>query len=178
MEPTWVIMLITTVTSCLPRVLRRRLMVITNQDFSDYFCPGPGTSLAKRLSMAMAYYVGFPSLFCFTILPASGLAREGLLETGRMLDRHYSPITFPKGMYVWRDPDPERHDPGIARLAIETGLPILPVHLDGNSDIGFRWYRPRRTLTVHFGERIDTDPGMTPDEVIERVEASFRQLSR
>ncbi|MEL7156504.1 MAG: lysophospholipid acyltransferase family protein [Actinomycetota bacterium] len=49
---------------------------------------------------------------------------------------------------------------GAARLAIETGAPIIPVGLKGTADIqpvDSPWPRPFRTVEVHFGDPIDVE---------------------
>jgi 1-acyl-sn-glycerol-3-phosphate acyltransferase len=43
----------------------------------------------------------------------------------------------------------------VARLAAETGVPIVPVGLSGTDEVqpvGLRYMRPFRTVTVRFGE--------------------------
>jgi long-chain acyl-CoA synthetase len=160
----------------LPRRLRRRLMAVTNRDFRPLFAPGPGDSLEERLYLAGAYYLILPSLFPFTLLPSFGRTREGLLETARRVDRGWSVLTFPQGLLYWGMPDPDRHDPGIALLSLETGVPILPVALVGNDDLGWRWRWPRRRIEVRFGEPIEPPVGGRPEELAARVQAAFDLL--
>lgn len=160
----------------LPRRLRRRLMVVTNRDFRPLFAPGPGDSRKERLYLAGAYYLVLPSLFPFTLLPSFGRTREGLRETARRVHRGWSVLTFPQGLLYWGMPDPDRHDPGVALLALETGVPILPVALVGNHEMGWRWLRPRRLVEVRFGEPIPPPAEGRPEELAARVQAAFELL--
>ena len=160
----------------LPRQ-HRRVMVVTNRDFREAFSPVAGTPLRQRLYMAAAYYLVLPLLFCFAILPPFGRTREGLLETARLIDRGYNPISFPKGLVFWGNPDHGRYSPGLAQLAIETGLPVVPVHLEGNDDLGWSFRRPRRRLTVHLGLPVATAPSDCQEHVVARVEAAFVALA-
>ncbi len=160
----------------LPEAHRRRILAVTNDRFQEYFAPDASVPPYRSALIAGLYYIGVPLLFCFTILPPFGRTRDGLLETGRLLDHNYSAITYPKGFAFWGDPHPRRHDAGAALLSIETGLPILPVFLHGNGDIAWRLRRPRKQITVHFGRLIKPRPGDHPGEIIRRVEAAFDEM--
>jgi 1-acyl-sn-glycerol-3-phosphate acyltransferase len=161
--------------SALPRHLRRRLMIVTNRDFREYFAPSPDTALSTRLSIGIAYYALVPLIFSFAILPSFGTTRAGLYETGRLLENGYSPITFPKGFY-FSEQDAQRHDLGVALLAIQTQSPILPAWLSGNDDLDLCPGR-RRQVTVHFGEPVLTKSDTTIDQVVEEVERAFASLA-
>jgi len=162
--------------AALPRHLRKRLMVVTNRDFHEYFAPSPGVPLSIRLLVGLVYHVLMPLVFRFTILPGFGTTRVGLYETGALLDRGYSLITFPKGFFFLPQ-DVQHHDPGVALMAIQTQLPILPVWFDGNHALRLRPRRNRPRIEVHFGEPIPVTPDMTPGEVIAKVEAAFARMA-
>jgi len=164
----------------LPRRLRRRLMTVTNRDFRPLFAPGPRDTWRNtwkdRLYLAGAYYLVLPSLFSFTVLPSFGRTREGLQETARRLHQGWSVITFPQGLLYWGMPDSERHDPGIALLSLETGVPIVPVALVDNHDLGWTWRRPRRRIQVLIGEPIAPPAEGRPEELAARVQQAFDLL--
>ncbi len=157
----------------LPRELRRRLMVVTNRDFREVFEPDAGTPWSHRLYMAGAYYLVLPLLFCFSILCPNGRVREGLLDSARLIGKGYRPLTFPKGLVYYGRPEPIRHDPGLAWLALETGVPLLPVFLEGNFELGWKRRQTPRHMTVHFGDLIEPVPGDRPEDLIARVEAAW-----
>jgi long-chain acyl-CoA synthetase len=161
----------------LPRRLRRRLLVVTERDLRPLFAPHLATPARQRLVLAAAYYLGLPSLFRFTLLPAFGRTREGLQQTARFLDRGFSALTFPGGLRYWGRPDPERHDPGAALLAIECGVPLLPVLLVGNRDLGWRRIRPRRRLEVRFGVPVWPQAASRPHDLVAQVEAALAALA-
>ncbi len=161
----------------LPRRLRRRLLVVTNRDFEPLFAPAPGTPWKERLYLAAAYYLALPSLFCFTLLPPFGRTREGLLETARLLGRGWSAVTFPRGLLYWGMPEGDRHDPGVARLALETGLPMIPAVLHGNVHLRWRLRRPRQRIVVHFGAPIWAAAASRPEDLVAQVDAAFAALA-
>jgi 1-acyl-sn-glycerol-3-phosphate acyltransferase len=156
--------------------LARRMLVVTNRDFNEYFAPPPRTPRRERFTVGAGYYLGLPCTFPFTIVPHFGGTREGLLETARFIDRGFSPLAFPKGIR-WDNPDPLRHDLGMAVLALECGVPIVPVWLRGNDGLGWRpaWRPPR--LHVIFGRPVRTGPRRDVSGIVEEVEDRWREMS-
>jgi len=162
--------------AALPRRLRGRLFVVTNQNADAYFAPRADTPRRARLVSGLWYYVLAPLVFDFTIVPSFGLTRQGLSETGRLLDRGYCPITFPKGLF-FDARDQQRHDPGIALLAIQAQVAILPVWLDGNDALRPRPAYARPPITVRFGEPLATAPDMSAADVTRALDAVFQKLA-
>ncbi len=162
--------------AALPRGLRGRTMLVTNRDFGEYFAPSPADDFGTRLQIGLTYYVGLPSLFRFAILSPFGVMREGFWEICRMIDEGWSPVMFPKGLLFWEE-DAQRHDPGLALIAIQTGLPIVPAWLAGNDGLKFGLKRPRDRVVVRFGEPIAVSPAMMPADVVSIVEDRFKLLA-
>ncbi|MDQ5822899.1 MAG: AMP-binding protein [Chloroflexota bacterium] len=160
----------------LPPRFRRHMMTVTNEDFHDYFDPSPGTTLPARLAMGVAYYLAVPLLFSFTILTPSGTTRQGLQETGRLIDRGHIPVMFPKGILFY-ETDAERHDPGMALLAVQTQATVLPIWISGNDDLDWRPHRQRTGITVHFGRPITAGPGADPANVMQELEGAWAELA-
>ncbi|HET7483549.1 MAG TPA: lysophospholipid acyltransferase family protein [Actinomycetota bacterium] len=86
------------------------------------------------------------------------------LEAGEMI------VIFPEGT-ITRDPDlnPMEGKTGLARLAIESGAPVIPVALWGTANIWPKGYakhwRPRQDICIRVGEPMDfRDRGNTPEE--------------
>ncbi len=164
------------VCSVMPSRLANRLLIVTNRDFSEYFDPNTETPRRERLVVGAAYYLGLPWTFPFTIVPHFGSTREGLLQTGRMVDRGYSPLVFPKGIH-WGPVDPQRHDRGFAALARECGIPIVPVWLSGNEGLNWRPSSRPEPIRVTFGEPVDANPHRQIDAIIEEVESRWHSLA-
>jgi len=164
------------VASVLPERLARRVLVVTNRDFSEFFDPGPETSLGERLKVGLGHYFGLPLTYPFTIVPQYGATREGLLETMRWVDKGYCPLVFPKGI-LFGEIDQNRHDLGPAVLAIEAGLPIVPVWIFGNDNLSFRPKRSGPPVRVLFAPPVSTSPDNEPAEIRDRVEAAWRALA-
>jgi 1-acyl-sn-glycerol-3-phosphate acyltransferase len=78
-------------------------------------------------------------------------AAAGLLEAGELFG------IYPEGTRS-RDGVLHKGHTGVARLALRTGAPILPVGLQGTRDVmppGARWPDPWRTVRVRIGRPID-----------------------
>ena len=132
--------------------------------------------------MGIAYYFLIPMVFRFTILPRYGTTRVGLYETGRLMERGYTPIMFPKGFFFFPE-DALRHDPGAAIMALQTQAFILPVWIEGNDTSSFRDPRPKRKenrpgILVHFGKPIQTTLSLSAAELVDELEAAFKKLSQ
>ncbi|WP_433561990.1 lysophospholipid acyltransferase family protein [Nocardia sp. CA-151230] len=100
-------------------------------------------------------------------------AAESALNTARkLLDEGRLVGLYPEGT---RSPDGRLYKgkTGVARLALETGVPVIPVALIGTDEVcppgPFRW-RPRK-VTVKFGEPIDFSryEGMGGNRFVERA---------
>ena len=98
-------------------------------------------------------------------------AVEALLADGWRL------VIFPEGTRS-RNGDIGRFKPGAALIAVRTGVPVLPVRIDGLWDVlppGS--HRPRRhAVRVRFGEPLIARPDETPRAFAERLEATVRAL--
>jgi len=98
-------------------------------------------------------------------------AVEALLADGWRL------VIFPEGTRS-RNGDIGRFKPGAALIAVRTGVPVLPVRIDGLWDVlppGSR--RPhRRPVRVRFGEPLIARPDESPRAFAERLEATVRAL--
>jgi long-chain acyl-CoA synthetase len=152
----------------LPRRMRRRLLVVTSDWlFQDYTASPRRVGRLRRLTVGVAYELGMPLLFPFALWPSHGVSRRGLLETGRLMDRGYSPVVFP-------GTDPGAGvAPGIGVMAVQTGAAVVPVRLSGNEEVTLRPRLWRRHVHVEFLEPIVPTPGMGPETVTASVAAAL-----
>jgi len=157
--------------NALPNRFRKKLVVITSAwVFREYLDPSEDVTIFRRLFVGAAFQFGMPLLFPYTVWPKSSAAREGLLETCRLIDRGYSSIVFPEG-------DNQRVDPGPAYIAIQTQTPIVPLRLAGNHVVDFRPRRNRPHISLKFGPPIFTSPEQTAQQVTEQLFEAFRNLN-
>jgi len=144
----------------LPWRLRRKIAVVTGRwVFRAYLEPEPGTPASERRWITLCFRLLVPLFFPFVPVAPAGATREGLLEICRLIDRGYSPIVFAA--------------PGLALVAAQCQIPIVPLHLSGNEGMTFRPRRPRRHVTARFGEPIHPLPGQSAEELWRRVQQSF-----
>jgi len=158
----------------LPRRVRRRLVVVTNYRFDEQSAPTEARGRRRRRQIRRMYRLFLPLTFDFVILPHHGTTRHGLYDLGGLIERGCSPVTFPKGLYMSHDDD-ERHDRGVAMIALETQTPVLPVWLDRNDRFGERPDRSR-PVVVRVGDLIPVSPATTREELVERIETAYRDL--
>lgn len=90
-------------------------------------------------------------------------ASESLLAARRVLDANGVIIIYAEGTLT-RDPDlwPMRGHTGAARLALQTGAPVIPMGHWGAQDLFPRYAKgvklfPRKRVTVNIGEPVDLD---------------------
>jgi 1-acyl-sn-glycerol-3-phosphate acyltransferase len=107
-----------------------------------------------------------------------GLGLSGLKETMRRLKRGEMVLLFPEGT---RSHDGEVHafKPGFSALVQRTGVPILPVGLDGAYDAWPRGTPAPRPRPIHlvFGEPISAETAKTMDDraLVDLVEKKIRE---
>lgn len=146
----------------LPLVVRRRITFLAK---SEYFT---GTGLKGRLT-AWFYTVAGQVPINRTDADAAQAAlttAQGLLEDGKLLGM------YPEGT---RSPDGRLYKgkTGLARLALETGVPVIPVAMIGTDVVnppGSKMWRFGR-VTVRFGKPMDFSrfDGMAGNRFIERA---------
>ena len=64
---------------------------------------------------------------------------------------------------------------GAARLALETGAPILPIGVYGTENLLNPWYQRQRVI-INFGELIQAKPGDAPLELTDRIMYAIADL--
>ncbi|WP_349827555.1 lysophospholipid acyltransferase family protein [Brevibacterium litoralis] len=125
------------------------------------------------------------------VLRGSKRAVDSLHYARRALAAGEAVVVYPQGT-VTKDPDlwPEASKTGLARLALVTGAPIVPVvhwGLDSRMPVGAKIPRPhpRHTTLLHYGEEIhyeDIADGEAPvhdltDRITSHLAAHLARLS-
>jgi long-chain acyl-CoA synthetase len=158
----------------IPRKIRSRIVTVTNRDFSEFFDPKIAPPRGERLSIGLAYYLLWPLVFNFVIVPNFGSTRLGMFEFGQFIDKEAIAMTFPKELV---DPEnPERHAPGVATIAVQSQTAILPAWIEGNESLTVRPRRSPPQVRVFLGEPIKPKPSMPVEELVQSLESAFHTL--
>ena len=156
------------------------------------------TRIRKRLTVAAAtevlYETEVPWIkyskrfleFLFVMFPfsRSRQVRSSLEYIGRILDRGFSVLIFPEGA-MSRSEKMREFKEGTGLLAVEMGVPIIPIKLDGaqkviptgpeGEDPVFRW-PSRHKVKITFGKPVRVDLKMTYKEATRFVEKKIQDL--
>jgi 1-acyl-sn-glycerol-3-phosphate acyltransferase len=134
----------------LPAAIRRRVTYLAKAEYFD----------AKRT----AWF--FRAVGQIPIQRGGGDASARALATAReVLDRGDLIALYPEGTRSI-DGNVHRGRTGVARLALECGVPVIPVGIEGTDRIqpvGSRWFRPFKTVRVSFGPPMTFDAAALVD---------------
>ena len=133
---------------------------------ADYFFTNRWTSAASALAMG-----AFP-------IERTKVSRRSADEAAGLIAEGWSLLIFPEG---GRSPDGwgQGHRGGAAYLAARTGVPVVPIHLDGTGRIfakGDKRPRPGST-TVTFGHPLVAGEGESSTRFAARIEAAVAALA-
>lgn len=161
----------------LPRRLRNKLMVVSGDwAFGAYLAPNDSHDWRQRLLARFAFHIGVPLLFPFTIVPRSGASAHGLMDTCRLVDRGFCPLIFPER---FRSINGEHVplQPGLALVALQCQIPVIPVRLCGNQRQPGDRRHPKPVIGVQFGEPLSVSPTMTQQMLIQTLETRFAHVA-
>lgn len=132
---------------------------------ADYFFTNRWTSAASALAMG-----AFP-------IERKTVSRRSADEAAGLIASGWSLLIFPEG---GRSPDGwgQGHRGGAAYLASRTGVPVVPIHLEGTGRIfgkGDKRPRPGST-TVTFGHALHPREGESSTRFAARIEAAVAAL--
>jgi 1-acyl-sn-glycerol-3-phosphate acyltransferase len=147
----------------IPDRWRHRLVIAAA---ADYFFTNRWTSTASALAMGAVP------------IERSKVTRRSADELAALLAEGWSLLIFPEG---GRSPDGwgQGHRGGAAYLASRTGVPVVPVHLDGTGRIfakGDKRPRPGST-TVTFGHPLPPIEGESSTRFAARIEDAVAALA-
>jgi long-chain acyl-CoA synthetase len=148
--------------AALPAALRRRTVVAAA---ADYFFRNPLLGVAVAASIN-----AFP-------FPRQGQSAAALRACRQLSAAGWSLLLFPEGT---RSPDGRLgvFRPGIGRLAVDLGVPVVPVRLDGLARVlpkGRHWPR-RGRARVSFGPPLRFGHETAPRVAARTIEAAVREL--
>jgi len=140
-----------------------------------------------RLSVAAAadYWFANPLLgnltaFLFNIFPMAreGNVRPSMEHSVDLIDRGWSVLIFPEGTRSLSG-EMQPFKPGVGLLAVELGVPVVPIHLRGVYAILPKGSSvPRRgPVEVTMGAPLRFPPGMDHAQAAQEIEREIRRLS-
>jgi long-chain acyl-CoA synthetase len=141
----------------------------------------------RRLSVAAAadYWFTNPWLGRFAALlfncfplARQGNARSSMERAAELVDRGWSVLIYPEGTRSLTG-KLQPFKPGVGLLAVELGVPVIPIHLRGAYEILPKGSQiPRRgPVEVTIGEPIHFPPGTDHVEATQRLEHEIRTLA-
>ncbi|RZT85145.1 1-acyl-sn-glycerol-3-phosphate acyltransferase [Pseudonocardia sediminis] len=159
-------------------ILASNHLAVADSFFLPLLVPRRITFLAKREYFTQPGIVGFLKKQFFTgvgqvpVDRSGGSAARAAMDTATRLLREGKLLgIYPEGT---RSPDGKLYKgkTGVARMALEAAVPVIPVAMVGTdrvNPIGSRMWRPRK-IRIRIGEPIDFSryEGMAGDRFIER----------
>jgi 1-acyl-sn-glycerol-3-phosphate acyltransferase len=155
--------------------------------YLDFVFVGYGARERGRLTRFMAkeevfrHPVAGPLMRAMKHIPVDryGRARDAIRESVDRLRRGQTVGMFPEGT-ISPSFVPREGKTGAARMAIESGAPLVPAAVWGTQRILTKW-RPRNfergvAIDVHFGPSIEHHPDDDPLEVTDRLMKAIREL--
>jgi len=164
--------------TALPHRWHQRLAPAMMKDhFHAYFEPR-GRSVMEIVSAAGAYFLACLLYNAYPLPQQMSGTRRALAYTGELVNRGYCPVVFPEGLRTL-DGKLQPFRPGIAMMAVQLRVPIVPIRLDGLYEIYSphdSWPR-RGPVTVTLGRPLYFDVGTSYDDAARRLEEVIRNLA-
>jgi long-chain acyl-CoA synthetase len=160
----------------LPARWRYRLApVMWKEYFGPYFHPD-GAGLGARLSSALLYYLACGLFNAFPIPQEEAGTRDSLRYLGEVLAGGDSVLVFPEGQRT-EDGAMEWFRPGVGLIGARTGVPVVPVRIEGLDKVLHRktWWPRRGPVRVAFGAPLRLQ-GDDYRALARRVEDAVRRL--
>ncbi|HUC30859.1 MAG TPA: AMP-binding protein, partial [Candidatus Acidoferrum sp.] len=159
--------------TALPARFRHRLATATGGEALEALrTPRPGRNFFLRIYDRMQWILGVSLLNLFP-LPREAGFRRSFSYAGQAVDRGYSVLVFPEGRHT-TDGKMNQFRAGIGLLAVNLGIPVLPMRIDGLFELkqaGRHFAAPWR-IRVKIGKPIRFDSHADP----ERIAAQLQQL--
>jgi hypothetical protein len=151
--------------SALPPHLRKRLAAVSSRwVFTSYLDPEPGTSLTQRLLVGLGFRILVPLFFPFVLSSPFVRTRDTLMDACRLIDRGYSLIAF--------------DGRGMAIVAKQCGVPIIPVRIGSSPSTGFSPRLHRDDVSIAFEPPIATDPSVSLEELTRTLDKLYERPFR
>ena len=163
--------------TALPARVRHRLATATGGEALEALrTPPPGTGFFARLYARTQWILGVSLLNLFP-LPREAGFRRSFAYAGEAVDRGYSVLVFPEGRHT-TDGKLLPFRAGIGLLAVNLGIPVLPMRIDGLFELKHAGKKlaPPWKITVRIGQPRVFPPDSDPEKIAAELERAVQAL--
>ena len=165
------------VIAALPAHLGNRLAIATaGEELEALRTPPPGRGAFPRIYDRLKWHLAVSLLNLFP-LPRQAGFRESFAYAGESADRGYNILVFPEGGHTV-DGKLRPFRSGIGLLAINLGIPIVPIRIHGLFAVaqsGKKFASPG-TIRVTVGSPVQFPRGQTPGDIAQELEQIMHRL--
>jgi long-chain acyl-CoA synthetase len=165
------------VLTALPARFRNRLAVATGGEALEALrTPPSGRNFFLLIFDRVKWILGVSLLNLFP-LPREAGFRRSFDYAGQAVDRGYSVLVFPEGRHT-TDGKMYPFRAGIGLLALNLGIPVLPMRIDGlyeAKQAGKKFVSPW-TISVKIGKPMQFTPAVPPDQIAAQLQKAVSEL--
>jgi long-chain acyl-CoA synthetase len=159
------------VQAALPARLRTRIAIATRGEALEALhTPVSSRNLSGKIYDRALWTLGVSLLNLFP-LPREAGFRKSFAYAGQAVDAEYSVLVFPEGRHTV-DGEMNPFRAGIGLLAINLGIPVLPMRIHGLFELkqaGKKFALPGR-ISVRIGEPMKFAPGSDPEQIARELQ--------
>jgi long-chain acyl-CoA synthetase len=165
------------VLAALPARFRHKLAMATRGEALEALRrPSETRSFLGRAYDRVKWVLGVSLLSLFPLPQEAGF-RESFAYAGECVDRGYSVLVFPEGRHT-KDGKMLAFRSGTGLLAINLGIPVVPMRIDGLFEVKQarkKWARPY-SISVKIGRPQRFLPGRDPGEIARELQGEVEAL--
>jgi long-chain acyl-CoA synthetase len=163
--------------TALPARFRNRLATATGGEALEALrTPPPDRNFFLRIYDRVKWILGVSLLNLFP-LPREAGFRRSFAYAGEAVDRGYSVLVFPEGRHT-TDGKMNPFRAGVGLLALNLGIPVLPMRIDGLYEAktsGQRFVAPW-SICVKIGKPMRFEAGTAPEEIAAQLQDAVTGL--
>jgi len=163
--------------TALPARFRHRLATATGGEALEALrTPPPDRNFFLRIYDRMQWALGVSLLNLFP-LPREAGFRRSFAYAGEAADRGYSVLVFPEGRHTI-DGKMNPFRAGIGLLAVNLGIPVLPMRIDGlyEAKAAGKWFVAPWSIRVKIGEPMRFEPETEPGQIAIQLQKAVAGL--
>jgi long-chain acyl-CoA synthetase len=138
--------------------------------------PQSSSGFFRRIYARLQWTLGVALLNLFP-LPREAGFRDSFAFAGETVDRGYSVLVFPEGRHT-DDGSLRPFRAGIGLLAINLGIPVVPMRIDGLFELkqaGKKFARPGQ-VRIRIGEPVTFPPDAAPEQIARELQTMVSEL--
>jgi long-chain acyl-CoA synthetase len=165
------------VQAALPARLRTRIAIATRgEDLEALHTPAASRGFFGGIYDRTKWVLGVSLLNLFP-LPREAGFRQSFAYAGQAVDRGYSVLVFPEGRHT-ADGKINPFRAGIGLLAMNLGIPVLPMRIEGLFEVkqtGRKFARPGK-ICVRIGQPMKFAAGSDPAQIAQELQSAVEAL--